>query len=206
MFEEPKAQYNITPKRMTLEEYWEFEYKSEGRHEYHDGVLIDMTYTSEPHGQICSNLTALISNCIREKDCSVYSETRMVFIPECNKNFYPDVVIVCDEHDLKAVSKNMRATMNPSVVIEVLSHSTEEFDKTTKIPCYKKIRNLNQIVYIWQDEKYVVVRNRTENDRIWEEIDYFEDEELVPIGDCLIPLNEIYRRVSFDVQSENATD
>ena len=80
MVEEPQTEYTRLPKRMTLEEYWAFEYQAEGRHEYHDGILVEMAYTSEPHGQICSNLTRLIGNCILDKDCSVYAENRLVFI------------------------------------------------------------------------------------------------------------------------------
>ena len=206
MFEEPQVQYSPSPKRMTLEEYWDFEFHSEGRHEFHDGILIEMTYTSEPHGQICSNLSRLIGNCLLDKDCSVYAETRMVYIPECNKNFYPDLVIVCGEHELRAVSKQIRATMNPSVVIEVLSNSTEDFDKTTKTRCYKKIKSLKQVVFVSQNEKYIRTLIRTENDRIWNEIEYFEENENVPIGECSIPLNEIYRRISFENAPNNVTD
>jgi Uma2 family endonuclease len=206
--EEPQAQYQSTPepKRMTLEEYWEFEYKSEERHEYHDGILVEMTYTSEPHGQICSNLTGLIFNCIKDKDCSVYAESRMVYIPECNKNFFPDVVVVCGEHELKAVTKNMRVTMNPSVVIEVLSDSTEDYDKTKKASCYKKIKSLKQIVFVRQDEKNVRTLNRTDNDRVWIEIEAYEEDEIIEIGDCSIKVKDIYHRVSIENNPQPSSD
>jgi Uma2 family endonuclease len=213
MVEEPQAEYQKSPsqhpqlKPMTLEEYWVFEYNAEGRHEYHDGVLIEMNYTSEPHGQICSNLTGLIFNCIREKDCSVYAENRMVYIPECNKNFYPDVLIVCGKHELKAVKKNMHATMNPAVIIEVLSNSTEDFDKTKKTKCYKKLRSLQQLIFIRQNEKHVQVLNRTDKDRIWIEIEAFDDDETVEIGDCTLSVKDIYHRVEIiDNTPEQASD
>jgi Uma2 family endonuclease len=209
MVEEPQTQYGNAPepKRLTLEQYWEFEYNAEEKHEYHDGVLVKMSYTSEPHGQICSNLTRLIGNCILDKDCSVYAENRMVFIPECNKNYYPDVLIVCGNHELKAVSKNMKATMNPSVIIEVLSDSTEDFDKTKKTKCYKKLRSLKQLVFIRQDEKHIRILNRTDNDRVWIEIEAFDDHETVDIGDCKISVEDIYHRVDIsDVSPDSLSD
>ncbi len=209
LVEESQTQYGNTPdpKRMTLEEYWQFEFHAEGKHEYHDGILVEMSYTSEPHGQICSNLIGLIGNCILDKDCSVYTENRMVFIPECRKNYYPNVLLVCGKHELKAVTKNMKATMNPSVVIEVLSDSTEDFDKTKKAKCYKKINSLKQLVFIRQDEINVRILNRTENDREWIEIETFEDNETVEIGDCKISVSDIYNRVEIvDSSPDNKSD
>ncbi len=206
MFEEPQAQYNYTPKNVSLDDYLEMISDDKKRYEYHDGKIMDIKSATVAHGRICTNLVAQIDNCVREKDCDVFAGDRELWIADCNKMFFPDVMVVCNNHELKQMSKNVQATINPSVVIEVLSESTADYDKTDKRRCYKKLKSLKQIIFISQTEKYIHTVVRTENDRIWNEIDYFEDEELVPIGDCLIPLNEIYRRVSFDVQSENATD
>jgi Uma2 family endonuclease len=204
--EEPQGEYRRIPKKISLEEYWEREFISEGRYEYHDGVLVEMTYTSEPHGQICSNLNRLIGNCILDKDCSVYAENRMVYIPECNKNFYPDIVLVCGKHDLRQVSKNMKATMNPSVVIEVLSDSTAEFDKTTKTRCYKKVKSIQQIIFVNQTDKYVRTLKKTNDERIWLEIDAYDDDDIVEVGECKLSIKEIYHRVDIDIEPENMSD
>jgi Uma2 family endonuclease len=204
--EEPQGEYRRIPKKITLEEYWDREFISEGRYEYHDGVLVEMTYTSEPHGQICSNLNRLIGNCILDKDCSVYAENRMVYIPECNKNFYPDIVLVCGKHDLRQVSKNMKATMNPSVVIEVLSDSTAEFDKTTKTRCYKKVKSIQQIIFVNQTDKYVRTLKKTNDERIWLEIDAYDDDDIVEVGECKLSIKEIYHRVDIDIEPENMSD
>jgi Uma2 family endonuclease len=204
--EEPQGEYRRIPKKISLEEYWEREFISEGRYEYHDGVLVEMTYTSEPHGQICSNLNRLIGNCVLDKDCSVYAENRMVYIPECNKNFYPDIVLVCGKHDLRQVSKNMKATMNPSVVIEVLSDSTAEFDKTTKTRCYKKVKSIQQIIFVNQTDKYVRTLKKTDDERIWLEIDAYDDDDIVEVGECKLSIKEIYHRVAIDFEPENLSD
>ena len=204
--EEPQGEYRGIPKKISLEQYWELEFNSEGRYEYHDGFLVDKTYASVQHGQISSNLVGFISNSILDKDCSVYAENRMVYIPECNKNFYPDIVLVCGKHDLRQVSKNMKATMNPTVLIEVLSDSTEEFDKTTKTRCYKKIKSIQQIIFVNQTDKYVRTLKKTDDARIWLEIDAYDDDDIVEVGECKLTIKEIYHRVAVDFEPENLSD
>ena len=176
------------PKKMwvSLEKYLEMIADGERRLEYHDGEVIDIQYATEQHGRIATNLTGLIFMCIRDKDCSVYAGDREVWIEACKKTFYPDLVVVCGEHEFKQMSKNVKATTNPSVVIEILSGSTEKFDKKIKSKCYKKMKSIKQIIYIEQDEKYIYIESPTENERKWEVTEYFEDEDVVPIGDCEI--------------------
>jgi Uma2 family endonuclease len=204
--EEPQGEYRRIPKKISLEEYWEREFISEGRYEYHDGVLIDKNYASVQHGQILSNIVGLIGNYILDKDFKIYSNSRMVYIPECNKNFYPDIVLVCGKHDLRQVFKNMKATMNPSVVIEVLSDSTAEFDKTTKTRCYKKVKSIQQIIFVNQTDKYVRTLKKTDDERIWLEIDAYDDDDIVEVGECKLSIKEIYHRVAIDFESENLSD
>ena len=85
--------------------------------------------------------------------------------------------------------------MNPSVVIEILSNSTEYLDKTTKTRCYKKIPGLRQIVFVAQKEKHVRILER-EGER-WIDTEFYEENDVPRIGDCDVPLNEIYRKVEF---------
>ena len=156
---------------------------------------------------ICTNLTRLVGNCILDKDCNIYAGDRELWIEECRKMFYPDHIIVCGEHDLKQMSKNVKATINPAVVVEVLSESTEKRDLTTKMRCYKTLKSLKQIIFIAQSEKYILSLERDkENDRLWLDMEYFEDDEIIPIRNCEIILKDIYRKVTFDNQPERATE
>jgi Uma2 family endonuclease len=206
MVEEPQAEYQRIPKKVSLETYLTLIDDGTKRLEYHDGEVIDIQSATEQHGKICTNLTRLIGNCLLDKPCDLYAADRPVWIEACNKSFFPDHVIVCDEHEFIQLSKNVKATVNPSVVIEVLSDSTGDFDQTTKTRCYKKLKSLRQIIYVSQDEKYIRTLIKTENERIWNEIEYFEDDEKVPIGDCKITFKDIYHRVIFDNQPEQASD
>ncbi len=214
---EPQAKYAISQKekenkseliekRVSLDEYLEMIADGKRRLEYHDGQVFDIQSATEQHGLLCTNLTGLIYICTRNKDCRIYAGDRELWIEKCHKMFYPDLVIVCGEHDMKQMSKNVKATINPSVVIEILSDSTEKYDKSFKSKCYKKLNSIKQIVYVAQDEKYIYIESPTENKRAWLTTDYFEDDDLVPIGDCNILLKDMYERVEFENQPERATE
>ena len=70
----------------------------------------------------------------------------------------------------------------------------------------KKLKNLRQIVHVSQEERYIRTLIKTENERIWNEIEYFEEDEIVPIGDCSLALKDIYHRVSFENMPEQLSD
>jgi Uma2 family endonuclease len=182
-------------KGISLESYFEFESQSERKHEFVDGKIVAMAYTSEAHGKIASNLTRLLGNCILDRDCDIFASDRMLFIPACNQVFYPDLLMVCGPHEFYQASKQMKATLNPVLVIEILSDSTEYMDKTTKTRCYKKIPGLQQILFVSQKEQHVRMLE-LENGK-WVDTEYYEQGDEVKIGNCNIPLTEIYRRVSF---------
>ena len=180
----------------TLEDYFAFEMKATGRHEFMDGKIVAMAYTSEAHGKIASNLNRLLGNCLLEKPCDVYSGDRMLFVKECNQVFYPDLLVVCGEHKFYQAGPKMKATLNPSIVIEILSDSTEQLDKTSKTRCYKKIPGLQQIVLLSQKEQHI--RILESEDGKWIDTEFYEPEDVPRIGDCDVPLHEIYRRVEFE--------
>ena len=189
------AQSQEHKKGVTLEEYFEFEYKAERRHEFIGGKIEAMAYTFEEHATIVHNLDVMLGVCMREEDCKVYPGDRMLFVRDCGDVFYPDLLIVCGKHEFYQATKNMKATLNPSVVIEILSNSTEYLDKTTKTRCYKKIPGLRQIVFVAQKEKHVRILER-EGER-WIDTEFYEENDVPRIGDCDVPLNEIYRKVEF---------
>ena len=213
---EPQAQYGKAVQKtleteqepvknkVSLEEYLEMIADGTRRLEYHDGEIVDIQYATQAHGRISMNLSRLIDTCLLEKDCEVYAGDREVWIEECNKTFYPDLVVICGNEKTKQMSKNVKATINPSIVIEILSGSTEKYDKTFKSKCYKKLKSMKQIIYVSQDEMNIYIESPTENARQWLTTEYFEEEDIVPIGDCEILLKDIYRSVIFENQGERA--
>ena len=192
---QPKSGTTSDSPKISLEDYFEFEYTAQGRHEYIDGKIVAMAYTSEEHGSILTNLITALANCLREEDCKVYGSDRMLFAKECKQVFYPDLLIVCGIHEFYQATKKMKASLNPVVIIEILSDSTEYLDKTTKTRCYKKIPSLRQIVFVSQKEKHIRILER--EDERWIDTEFYEEADVPKIGNCEIPLTEVYRKVEF---------
>jgi Uma2 family endonuclease len=194
----------IEPRKYSIEEYFEFEYSSERRHEYYNGLIIECAYTSENHGRIVSNFTRLLGNCLQHTDCDVFASDRMIYAASCNNFFYPDLTVVCGERQYYQYSKNMKATTNPSVLVEVLSFSTESKDKGDKLRCYRKIKSLKQYVIVEQDFKSIEIYERDEKGR-WASKLYEEEDDVLKIGDCEIAINDIYLKVDL-IEPNAASD
>jgi Uma2 family endonuclease len=192
-------------KKYSLEEYFELESQSEMRHEYHDGYIIECAYTSENHGIIIHNLDFLLGGCLRKTDCQVFTSDRLLYAESCKSFYYPDILIVCGEKENYQYSKNMVATKNPTVLIEVLSNSTYDIDKTLKMQCYRKIPSLKQYILVEQDIKMVQVFEKDKNNKRWSAIIYEDDNDTVKIGDCELPISEIYYKVDL-IKPDSASD
>jgi Uma2 family endonuclease len=203
--EEPQGEYRRIPKKVSLEMYLAMISDGTSRLEYHDGEIVDIKSATDAHGMICTNLTALLKKCTRENDCKLYAGDREVWVANCNKMYYPDLVTVCGEHQLKEMSENVKATINPSIVIEVLSNSTKNYDLTKKSKCYKKLSSLRQIVLVWQDEPFIMVKNKNSQGE-WIEVDYSEEDEEVEIGHCKVKVKNIYEDVDFENKPERVSD
>lgn len=193
-------------RRYTLEEYFEFQKTAERRYEYHDGKIIPVTSATENHGKIVSNLVYLLQSCLRNTDCDVYASDREVYVEACHRVFYPDLTIICGKKERLQYSENVVATLNPTILIEVLSDSTQKFDRTTKMNCYRKIDSLRQYVLLSQDEKFIEILERdSKEDKSWTTHFYEEGDDIVKIGDCEILLGEIYHKVEL-AKGESKSD
>jgi Uma2 family endonuclease len=190
---------------ITLAEYFDFESKSTTRHEYQDGLIVEMAYASDNHELIVANLMRELGVCLKDSDCLIYPSNRMLYVKNCNKTFYPDVSIYCGQRETYQYSKNMTALLNPSVLIEVLSPSTERDDKDKKWRCYKRIPSLKQYILIAQDEIFVRILNRTSDDNKWLQSEFDLENEVIKVGDCEISLKEIFRNTDIP-KGERASD
>ena len=180
----------------TLEQYFDHEYKVEGRHEFLNGEIRAMAYTSVVHGDLLSNLFLLLGSCVKSKGCKIYSSDRMLYVKECNKIFYPDLQIICEEHQTFDYKGKMQATLNPSVLIEITSPSTESEDRIDKWACYKSIKSLNQYLIVSHRKKSVEIFNRLDEGNKWLNTEITKDEDYVEVGDCKILLKDIYNDIT----------
>lgn len=183
------------PKRYTLEEYFDFEYKAEHKHEFWNGEIRAMAYTSPEHGRIQTNLMDELAACLKAKGCMRYTSDRMILVPECNKVFYPDITIICEEEVFQVHKKKMKATLNPAVIIEILSDSTEKQDRIDKWTCYRNIIALQQYVMVQQDKRSIhSYRRRTE--REWDYSYADKPNETIDILDCSLSIDAVYAGIA----------
>lgn len=184
----------------TLEEYFDFEWNAEGRHQFVNGKIEQMAYSTNWHGRISSALMFLLQqHFFSNMDCQLYSDDRMLFVQACNRVYYPDLMLLTEEEEFYFYKK-MKATTNPAVLIEVLSKSTEQVDRTAKRDCYLQIETLRQYVLVSQDKPLVEVYSR-EIGGEWQFSSCSNLTEKVAILSAEISLADIYRKVVFS--SEN---
>lgn len=182
-------------KRYTLEEYFDLEYKAERKHEFWDGEIRAMSYASPEHGKIQTNLMDAFAVCLKAKGCARYTSDRMILVPECNKVFYPDILIVCEEEIFHIHKKKMKISVNPTVVIEILSDSTAEIDRTKKLTCYRSISSLQQYLIVEQNMPNIhSYRRRTE--REWDYTYADKPDDTIAILDCVVKIEAVYAGIA----------
>ncbi len=115
---------------MTAAEYLAAERLSDIRHEFFDGAIFAMAGASKAHNQISSNLVRVIGNALLDKSCNVYSSDMRVKSDRANKYSYPDVVATCKEVRFEGDAED--TLLNPLLIIEILSDSTEGYDRGDK--------------------------------------------------------------------------
>ncbi len=200
------------PYVFTIDEYLAFERASDERHEYLDGVIYAMAGESPNHGRICVNLTASLVSQLRGSGCEVFSkDTKVLCGPAPSTRgareglfAYPDLVVVCGPmqfHD--QVQDVLR---NPTVIIEVLSPSTEAFDRGEKFQRYRTyLPTLTDYVLVAQDQAVIDHYHRTAAGR-WElrPCEGLEVRLALEAIGCTVPLAEVYERVEFAASAEEA--
>lgn len=143
----------VTPEslpRLTAEEYLEWENQQEIRHELVDGYLYAMTGASLRHDEIAMNIASALHVHLSGGPCRVYKSDIKVDV--ANNFYYPDLVVRCDNDQS---SKNKFSISDPRVIVEVLSPSTQRFDRGDKRLAYLQIPTLTDYVLISQDSQFV---------------------------------------------------
>jgi len=140
------------------ENYLHWEAEQTERHEYLNGEVFAMTGASTVHNVICLNLATLLKNALRGRPCRVYMEGVKLRVEAANCFFYPDVMVTCSSRD----RAEPLVQAEPSVVVEVLSESTAEYDLGAKFDAYRQLPSLQEYVVVAQDRPHVSVYRRGE--------------------------------------------
>ncbi|MCU0346058.1 MAG: Uma2 family endonuclease [Saprospiraceae bacterium] len=141
---------SIRQKRYSLDEYFALEEKAEEKHEYHNGKIIPMPGGSIPHSKIAVNITTALEVWIKSQKLPlvVLSSDTKIRIQDFNRNLYPDALVVCEKVDYW----NGRTDIitNPVLIFEVLSESTEQYDREDKFRMYRTLPSFREYVLVNQ--------------------------------------------------------
>lgn len=179
----------------TPEEYLAFERRSEFKHEYISGEIVAMAGATRAHNLITGNVVRRLGNQLEGKPCEVYSNDMRTRTTPADYA-YPDVVVVCGEP--KFEDKEIDTLLNPTVVIEVLSKTSEARDRGEKSSNYRSIESAQDIIFVSQHKPRVEHYVRLPNGE-WILHDVTDLPESIVIGSigCTLTLAEIYQRVEF---------
>ena len=178
---------------LTPEEYIASERKATLKSEYLNGEILAMSGASNAHNLITLDIATELNIQLRQKDCLVYASDMRVRTRPTGAYFYPDVAVVCDR---PIFEDNVFDTLlNPILVIEVLSPSTEAYDKGEKFLHYQELTSLREYILVSQNrirvEHYRLIKTQ------WVQTEFHRPEDVMPLVSigCELRLQDIYRRV-----------
>jgi Uma2 family endonuclease len=181
--------------RLTPEEYLAIDRQSEYKNEYFDGEIFAMTGASRKHNLISVNVASSLNNQLTDKECEVYASDMRVKVNPTGLYTYPDVVIVCEEPQFE--DKEIDTLLNPTVIVEVLSKTTEGYDRGDKFEHYRSIESLSEVVLIAQDKHHVEHYRRQEGGQwVLTETNNLQDRIKLTSISCELALSDIYKKVS----------
>lgn len=177
--------------RYTFEEYLELEAVSPVKHEFLEGHVWAMAGGSPAHAAIAVNLASTLREQLRGKPCRVFSSDLRVRVASSGLGTYPDVSVVCGELEADPADPRGHTVLNPSLLVEVLSPSTEEYDRGEKLAQFKTIASLQEILLVAHDTRRIEVWRR--EGALWT-LEVARDEETATLSrlGCVLPLAEVY--------------
>ena len=180
--------------QMTEEEYLLREPEAEYKSEYRDGRVVAMGGASPAHSVITANILSSIHGQLKGRPCRVYTSDTRVKVASARFYTYPDVSVVCGEPLFDR--QDTSALLNPTVIVEVLSPSTEAYDRGMKFEYYKKLSSLREYVLAAQDETRVERFVRQGNGE-WTAQVLGSTGDSLPLDaiDCRIEVRDIYDKV-----------
>ena len=178
---------------MSYEEYLAWESTQEVRHEYFNGEVIAMAGGTRTHNRISFKFSKILDDALADRRCEVYIADVKVQVKPSKKYFYPDVVVTCDERD-----NEPQLVLFPCLIIEVLSPSTEAYDRGFKFSQYRKLESLQEYILVQVDRPIVEVFQRNQDGQ-WVFSEYgLGDRIFLKSINVEIAVSDLYRQVQFD--------
>jgi Uma2 family endonuclease len=182
--------------RITPQEYLAQERQASTKSEYVNGFVYAMVGASRKHNLISGNVFGSLWQQLRGKSCEAYTNDIRVRVPATSLYTYPDVVVVCGKPRFE--DKQVDTLVNPTVLIEVLSPSTEAYDRGDKFAHYRRLPSLHEYVLIAQER--CRVEHFARQGEQWLLTEYSAADAMLdlPAIGCQLPLAEIYDRIEFE--------
>lgn len=180
------------------EDYFSVAYDLPFKVEYHENEIVTMGLASTWHEVLIMNLGRILGNLFLENDeMLILGSNTGVQIAKFEGGYYmPDVVIVKGHFNYKKGSNCI--ITNPHIIVEVLSPATKAFDLSEKLPEYKLLESLQQVIYINPTKVSVSTFTRSESLHGWLNQDFYSLEDAISVEGVSISLSDIYRKVKFD--------
>ena len=212
---------DITTTHFTPDEYRVMEETAAERHEYRNGEIIAMAGGSEVHSAIATNLLVYLGFLLRDTNFRLYNSDLRVWIPEYNCGTYTDLMVVDGQPQLNGDACGERSyrtdeILNPLVIVEVLSPSTEGYDRGEKFRKYRSLPSFCEYLLVSQTEPYIEhyyklddssdsLRGASRRELAllqavrwqWQVYDHLEQSILLHSLNVEVPLGEVYRRINF---------
>jgi Uma2 family endonuclease len=182
-------------RRVSIEDYLAAERRAETKSEYLDGEVFAMSGASREHNLIAVNVTASVHGQLKGSACEIYAGDMRVHVPATGLYTYPDVTVVCGEPRFED-GEEVDTLLNPTLLIEVLSPTTEGCDRGKKFAHYRTLESFREYVLIAQEEVRVELFTRQE-DGHWLLSEASRLEERLPLASigCELRLADVYDRV-----------
>ena len=181
--------------RLAPEEYLALERKATIKSEYLNGQMYAMSGTSRAHNLICLNIGGELRTQLKERACEVYTNDMRVKVTAAGLYIYPDVLVVCEEPRFE--DDSFDTLLNPTGLFEVLSPSTEAYDRGAKFGYYRQLDSMQEFTLVSQDLMRVEHYIRHKEQWILTEFGSLNDVVRLTSIDCELPLREIYAKVEF---------
>ncbi|MEQ1621723.1 MAG: Uma2 family endonuclease [Methylococcales bacterium] len=183
----------VTQTHYTAEEYLTLERKATIKSEFHDGQIYAMTGASRKHNLITVNIARELSQQLKQRPCEAYINDMRVKAAKARSYHYPDIAVVCGTTQFE--DDYVDTLLNPTVLIEVLSPSTEAYDRGGKFAHYRKIASLREYLLVSQDEALIEHYERQGDVWVLIEAEGLAASVSLDSINCILRLSEVYDKV-----------
>ena len=193
----------IIKPRYTLDEYFDLERTSEEKYEFFNGEVFCMSGVKRNHAQIETNSVMALGDKLAGRGCRINGSSLRVKTPSMPPYRYPDLSVVCEEPQFEEIG-GLDVLTNPVLIIEVLSPSTEAYDRGDKFTYYKSIPSFREYLLVAQHRPHITHYVK-QNDGKWsyEEFNEINDSVYLETVDSTLSLGEVYRDIEFPVDASS---